>query len=262
MTENRLHCAKSGLEFLFFFNLIFWVYPMTDSMQFQNTARKTRFLAMLWTVGWVLVQVASPALAQPSAADVGAKMAESQAQLRQYVWQSRVEVELDGESKKVDLYQVRYNYDGELERTRLGGETNEENQRGGTPLRRIVVKRKTEQSAEFLEAVQEQLRRYMSQKTMTTAISNAFFRTEGGDIQMRAENILIAGDTIEFLIAEETQKPTSMLISTRVDGEPVKVTVNFKTLPDGPNYPARQVLETRTANKRLVITTENYNYAK
>lgn len=214
-----------------------------------------------WVIGVALACVATTAMAQPDAAGIAAQLAKNQSELRQYVWQSRVEVEVGGDSQKVELYQVRYDFNGELERTRLGGEEADRRPRG-TPLRRVVVARKQAQASEFLDAVQEHLRRYMSQTSMSRAFTTAFARVEDGRIRLRAEGVVSAGDTVEFVVAEATRKPVTMLIDTAVDGEQVRVTVDFKSLPAGPNYPARQVLRTRTAGKALVITTENFNYSR
>ena len=45
----------------------------------------------------------------------------NRAALRDYTWKSRTELTIDGESRQVRLDQVRYDFDGAPQRTRIGG---------------------------------------------------------------------------------------------------------------------------------------------
>jgi hypothetical protein len=158
----------------------------------SNKESHMKNLALMF--GLVFTFAAAPLLAQqPDASKIRASLAQNQETLREYMWQSRVMVAVDGEEQKVDLYQVRYNLAGDLEKTRLGGEAQEMKRPRG-PLRKRVAKNKKEGAAEFAESL--------------------------------------------------------------------KMTVMFQKLPGGPNYPARQVVDTQLGDKNLVITTENFDYVK
>ena len=212
-------------------------------------------------IALVLALMASPLAAQqPDAAKIGAAMARNQEALRAYTWKSRVEVAVDGEEKKVDLYQVRYDFDGDLEKTRLGGEAEEKKVRG--PLRKRAAKNKKKEAGEFSQAVKRQLHRYMSPANFRKAISDAFLRLEEHTIKLRSQDVIVQGDTVEFEILDATKQPVSMRVSSVVEEAPVEMTITFQKLPDGPNYPARQIIDTQFDKKDLVITTENFNYAK
>jgi hypothetical protein len=197
---------------------------------------------------------------QPDAGMLGAAMASNQESLRSYAWQSRVEVAVDGEEEKVSLYQVRYNLDGELEKTPLGGSAEEKKVRG--PVRKRVAKNKKQEAGEFAQALNQQLHRYMAPEAFTKAISGAFVRKDAGTIRLRSEGVVVPGDTVEFEIMEATRQPVSMQVGTVVDEAPVDMTITFQQLRDGPNYPARQVVKTQFGKKPLVITTENFNYTE
>ena len=69
----------------------------------------------------VLIALASGlVLAQEPPSFAASQKANAQA-LRQYSWKSRTELKLKGESKNVKLEQVRYDLDGKLQKTPLGG---------------------------------------------------------------------------------------------------------------------------------------------
>lgn len=214
------------------------------------------------TIGLALILGASPLLAQqPDAAQIRATLMENQQALREYLWQSRVEVEIDGKQNKVDLYQVRYNLGGELEKTRLGGEAQEKKQPRG-PVRKRAAKKKQKGAAEFSQAVKTQLQAYMSTTGFGKILQNAFMRMGDGTIKLRSQDVAMEGDTVELEIVMETKQPMTMRVESTVDGEPVVMSITFQKLPDGPNYPARQIVDTQYAKKKLVITTENFDYSK
>ncbi len=217
---------------------------------------------ILWTAGLALLLGCGPLLAQqPDAAKIRASLVENQQTLRAYMWQSRVMVKVDGEQQKVDLYQMRYNLAGELEKTRLGGEAPEKKKVRG-PVRKRVAKKKQKGAAEFAQSVKDQLQRYLSTAKFTKALESAFLRMGEDTIMLRSQDVVVEGDTVEFELVKATRQPMTMRIESSVDDEPVEVTITFQRLPDGPNYPAKQVVDTQLGNKKLIITTENYGYLK
>lgn len=117
----------------------------------------------------VLLLASVVALAQPKVGlqQVAAGMKGNQEALRDYAWQSRVSVEVDGEAKKVDLYQVRYDLDGNLQKTRMGGEADPKKVRG--PIRKQKTKKKKKQASEFAAEVKEQLQACMAPDALMTA---------------------------------------------------------------------------------------------
>jgi hypothetical protein len=220
------------------------------------TYRKNLTAAVVLLVfGWAVLLAQQPDLQQ-----VAAGMAANGEALKNYAWQSRVSVDVDGENKKVDLYQVRYDMDGKLQKTRIGGEGDQKKVRG--PIRRSAAKKKKKQAAEFAEEVKEQLQAYLAPDTWKKALSEAFVRKESGTIKLQAQNVVAQGDQIDLELVEATKQPMTMRIETQVDESPLNVEITFQQLPDGPNYPARQVIGTVFDKKKLVITTENFSYVE
>jgi hypothetical protein len=150
--------------------------------------------------------------------------------------------------------------DGQLERTRIGGEADQKKVRG--PIRKNAAKKKKKEAAEFAGEVRKQLLAYLAPDTVNKALSEAFVKKEGGAIKLQAQDVVAKGDQMEFELVEATKQLMTLRIEGRVDDSPFDVEITFQRLPDGPNYPARQIINTVFEKKKLVITTENFSYVK
>jgi len=159
-----------------------------------------------FVVGWfVLLLVNSVVLAQPNldVQQVADGMKKSQEALSNYAWQSRVSVSVDGEEQKVDLYQVRYNMSGELEKTRMGGEADEKKVRG--PIRRSVAKSKKKKVHEFTEYLGKTVESYLWPESLSKALTTSFVRAEGGAVTLISKDVVQDGDSVEISLVEATK---------------------------------------------------------
>ena len=216
-----------------------------------------------YVVGIVVLLLAGVAvLAQPKVdlQQVAAGMKSNQEALRDYAWQSRVSVEVDGDEKKVDLYQVRYDMSGELEKTRMGGEADEKKVRG--PIRKNKAKKKKKEPHEFAEELGDQIEAYLSPESVAKALSTAFARVDEGVLRLHSQDIVQKGDSVDFGLVEATKQPMTLTVTTTADGSPVEVEVTFQRLDDGTNYAAQSVVNTTFEGKKLKVVTENFSYAK
>ena len=75
-----------------------------------------RFLGL--TIG-ILLCTGAVSLAQeePDLQAIATKIQANQESLRKYSWKSRVALSIDGEQKKLDMFQLRYDVDGLLQKT-------------------------------------------------------------------------------------------------------------------------------------------------
>ena len=216
-----------------------------------------------YVVGIVVLLLAGVAvLAQPKVdlQQVAAGMKSNQEALRDYAWQARVSVEVDGDEKKVDLYQVRYDMSGELEKTRMGGEADEKKVRG--PIRKNKAKKKKKEAHEFAEELGDQIEAYLSPESVAKALSTAFARVDEGVLRLHSQDIVQKGDSVDFGLVEATKQPMTLTVMTTADGSPVEVEVTFQRLDDGTNYAAQSVVNTTFEGKKLKVVTENFSYAK
>jgi len=214
-------------------------------------------------IGFVVLLLAgAAALAQPKVdvQQVAAGMQSNVESLRNYAWQSRVSVEVDGEQKKVTLYQVRYNMSGALEKTPMGGEGDTKKVRG--PIRKRKSKKAKKEAAEFAEELGDQIEAYLTADSIAKALSDSFARVDAGLLRLRSQDVVQKGDSVDFGLVEATKQPMTLAIETTADGAPVEVEITFQKLGDGTNYAAQSVINTVFSGKKLKIVTENFSHLK
>ena len=221
---------------------------------------KRAVLSVIIVCAAVLLTGSARAQDQEAIQAAAASMKQNLESLRHYAWQSRVNVSVDGEQKRVTLYQVRYNLDGELEKTAMGGEADQKKVRG--PIRKNVAKKKKKQAQEFATEATRTIEAYMSPESIKKAMSQAFARRDAGMLKLRSEDVVKQGDSVEFSVVDATYQPMTFEIQSTVDESPISVEITFQKLDDGTNYPARTIVKATFDGKPLKIETENFNYVK
>jgi hypothetical protein len=83
-----------------------------------------------------------------------------------------------------------------------------------------------------------------------------------GTTQLIFRNYLKPGDSVTVSFNPATKGLRTMTISSYLDDpkEPVSVTVDFQTLPDGVSYPSATIVSAKA--KKLQVSTRNANYRK
>jgi hypothetical protein len=193
----------------------------------------------------------------------------NQAALLSYTWKSRTELKLKGETKNVLLEQVRYDIDGRLQKTQIGGSSEETRERpslhpvGGVIKHRIVAKKTAEHKELMQELVTlagsyahlptDRLRAFAAQ-----AISSRGEGAERGTIRMRGRNVNQAGDAMTVWLDPTRSTVRRVEIATSLEFKPVDLVVDYRALDNGLSYQARQVL--RYPDKQIELTVETYEY--
>ena len=231
-----------------------------ETLALRNQHMKRVVLFVVIVCAAILATGSAHAQDQDAIQSAAASMKQNLESLRQYAWQSRVNVSVDGEEKRVTLFQVRYNVDGELEKTAMGGEENQKKVRG--PIRKNVAKKKKKQAHEFATEATQTIDAYMTPESIKKAMSQAFARKEDGMLKLRSEGVVKQGDSIELALVEATNQPMSFSIQSTVDESSISVEITFQKLDDGTNYPARTIVTTTFDGKPLKIETENFSYVK
>jgi len=189
-----------------------------------------RFLGI--AIGIVLCAGAvSLAQEEPDLQAIAAKIQTNQMALRTYSWKSRVAVSIDGEQKKLDMFQLRYDMDGQLQKTPIGGESDAKKVRG--PVRKKVTKSKKKEAAEFANDLKALLAKYTEPEALQKTIASAFARTEGNVFKLQTQDVVVQGDSILIEVIPATEQPVSILVKSMLEGSPVVLNVMFQKLADG-----------------------------
>ena len=201
--------------------------------------------ALVATAGLAAVSAQHVAFAQAQAAN--------QAAMREYTWKSRTELKLNGETKKVTLEQMRFDLDGRLQKTTIGGSPVEASGlsgrgRAGGPIRQRIIEHKRE---EFKELMQDLARLVGSYQHLPQAKLLTFTRqvpiaagvgTDTGPVRLFGENLLEAGDSMRVLIDPASFMIRRVEIATRLENCPVDVVADYRTLDNGLTYQARAMV--------------------
>lgn len=205
----------------------------------------------------VLAQGGDPgAMASQYAANAKANAAVT----RQYAWQMRVEVTLKGEPKPAQLYQMRFDVDGKLQKTLLTAPAEEKKSRG---IRGRIKENKIEEFKEWAGKLAELVKGYMapSPGTMMDYYAKAAYsKSPDGKVLISGGSFLHPGDKASYWIDPSTQSPSRFEFQTVLEGDPVSGKVEFAQVPGGPQYFAR--LQISVPAKNVSAKIENFNYQK
>jgi hypothetical protein len=227
----------------------------------------------------LLVEAPSGAMVQPSAAQMPATSGDvlkaqanmavrimearkaNAAMLRQYTWESRTELLVKGEVKDIRLDQVHYGPGGTLERNVLN------NQGAPMPrgfLRRSIAADKKKEMEEYMTG----LRGLLDQYTLPTTgkildfISQAALSgpDANGWLKMTGSSVVVPGDRLTIWVDPTTRQTRQVQVSTTYQGDPVELSATFRSIENGPTYPAFG--EVDIPAKQLSVQVQNFNYIR
>jgi hypothetical protein len=179
--------------------------------------------------------------------------------MKQYSWNCRTELEESGAVKDTRIDTVTYGPDGQPQHTLLNDQSN--------PLPRGFLRRRiAEADRKKMEDYLTGLRTFLHQYTLPTAgavinfISTTPITAPGpdGNLQLSGANVVVPGDTVSLTVNAPTRQTRRMSIMTFFQGDDVTVTVTFKTLASGLNYPA--YIQVNVPEKNLTVLIQNYDY--
>ncbi|MFV2072768.1 MAG: hypothetical protein ACC742_08965 [Thermoanaerobaculales bacterium] len=188
------------------------------------------------------------------------RMRHNQKALQQYTWESQIKYEVDGVRRRVDLFRVRYDGNGSLERMQIGGESAKGKLR--RPDGKKLSKKEREAAYAFAMEVKAQLDAYLSPLFAERAVSTATTTIEEDVIHLRAHDVVKPGDTVEIDLALSSKSPKRLRATTTINGSPVELEVSFGALEYGPICPERSVTTASWEGMKLAIFTENSNYSR
>ena len=181
--------------------------------------------------------------------------------LRQYSWKSRAEVRKDGELKSTKLFMTRYAADGTQVQVLLEEDSASLPKFG---LRGMIAKKKKEEAAELIEALQKLAKSYgelppaKMQEFMARATATLETNTPQPLLRLEASDVLQPNDSMTVWVDANTRRQRRIEINSSYDAKPVRIVSEFKDLPGGPTYMARSVLD--YPREELTLTVENFDH--
>jgi hypothetical protein len=208
-----------------------------------------QLLSRVCSVGALLIILGlSPAAHAAQYQDLGERLAENSKTLRSYSWNMRTEVRLQGQPQSTTLEKLRYDIDGNLQVTPMGGsgQLTSDLQQAVDALTRLGFSYAQPQPAK--------LEQFMGRASVWEGKG----RNAGTD-RIEGEDFLSPGDIIE--IRAKNQRADRLNVETSLNGTQVAVRADYRRLPqDGPAYVARLTVTVPTQGLEVVV--ENFDYTR
>ena len=190
--------------------------------------------------------------------------AENQQRLHRYQWTETTQITLKGEPKPPKQNLCQYGPDGQVQKTPIGQQ--QQQQPSGGRMKQRIIEKKTEEMKDYMGDVKGVIGMYVPpdpQKMQKAFQSgNASIAPANGAVNLVFKNYAQPDDQMTITFNPQAKKVAAVNVNTYTDkpSEVVTLAVQFASLPDGTNYAQKTVLN--ATSKQMVVTTTNSNYQK
>ena len=194
------------------------------------------------------VAVGTVSLVCPQQVPDARRLVENYGQLRQYSWTMRTEVWIQEHQQSVTLEKMRYDLDGNLQATPVGG--------SGQLASDVqpVIDALAQVGFSYAQPTPEEAQAFLQKASIWEGRSppenQGVLRTEGS-------GLIQPGDSVE--LRARNGRPERLDAKAIYQGSPVPVEADFRGLPgNGPNYVARLIVSLPA--QQMVLIIENFDY--
>jgi hypothetical protein len=242
----------------------------------RRTARPVRW-RRLASAAVLVVSAAAPLRASSPMTSFIQAQEVNRAALREYTWKSRTELMIDGESRQVRLDQVRYDLDGALQRTRIGGSEPEAPRAPGLAgviapkaigVAGVIRQRAVAKKAKDIRTQAQELTELASRYTQLSvdrlyaftrsAVTRPGSGADSGLVLLYGTGVLQGEDAMSVWIDPSAATLRRVEIVSSLAGKPVRIVAEYRTLASGITYQARTTL--RNPDADMVIAVEQFDY--
>jgi hypothetical protein len=223
-----------------------------------------------------LVAHQPPAAAGGQADPVAAlkqSIGEGTRKLAQYEWVETTVIKLKGEEKGRKLNRCYYGADGKVQKVPMdqpaapapaeaGGRGR---RRGGGALKEKVIEHKKDELQEYMQQAAALMHSYVPPAPpQIQAVKDGGRLTAtpqaGGALRLELAQYLKPGDALTIDLEPAASRLLGLAVNSYLDqpDEPVTLTVQMNTLPDGALYAAQTTLDAKAKNIQVVITNAGH----
>lgn len=179
--------------------------------------------------------------------------------VRDYSWDSRIDVTKDGKVMDILIEQERYGADGKLEKKVINDQ--EAKLPSSFLVHQIAEEMKTKMVT-FMDGLHLFLEEYSLEDRSRGSefFSKAMVKEtgNGGDILVAASNVIVSGDRLQLWIDPHSYVVSKASVSTVFEGDQVEFTATYNNIPPGLNYMAFG--EIIVPSKSLMVQLHSYDY--
>jgi hypothetical protein len=188
------------------------------------------------------------------------------AQLRQYSWTSRTALKIKDEVKNVKYESVRYDANGQLQKTPIEPPPVEDQPEDGDRAKKKVGPKPKQEFTGLLKDLAQLAQSYtqrspaqMQSFAQGAAISND---TSDGTVVLEGRSAVVQGDVVRLHVDPATFLIRQVNLDTLYQGNPVKMIVAFGLLSDGPSYPSQVILSYPKKKVEVIVKNTNYQHLR
>ena len=191
------------------------------------------------------------------AVGVGDAVKANIAAMSKYSWRVKTALVKDGESKATSITEMRFNAEGKIEATNIGGESNVEKKRG---VRGRQQEKKLEDFAAYLEGVLTHSFNYifLSKGTLVDIFDRAKITQTESSVEVSAGDLFVKGDELFMSVNPADKLPQKLTFKTTLEKDTITGTVTYAKIENGPNRPTQ--LEIQIPTQSIKITSETYDW--
>src|SRR5689334_5805838 len=185
--------------------------------------------------------------------------------LREYQWKLRTEVQRKGETKSVQVAQVRYDANGQMQTTLISKTPEPDLPKFG--LRKAIAEKKFKEFKETVQQLGDLARGYSNlpadqmQHFMASAVISPELQGEQKLLRAEGHDVFQNGDTMVVWLDAVTRKQRRIEIQAAYDGKAVRIVSEFRDLPQGgPTYLATSQIA--YDGGEVVIVTTNFDHER
>ena len=182
------------------------------------------------------------------------------AEMRNYSWNTRTEVKMDGEIKSVKVELIRFTPEGELQKATVSDSA--EGAKKPRGIRGKVASTKVKGMQEWAAELGKLLEQYglPTAGSLLDFLDSATVERTGQMVNLLGSNVIQQGDHMSMLVDAGNKQLKIIEVQTSLDGDAVDVQIISKNLDDGLSYTARQVV--KVPGKKVELSIENYDFRR
>ena len=182
---------------------------------------------------------------------------------KSYSWKRRTEFSKNNEAQITIIDQVRFNHQGEHEITNLSSQSHVEKKKGpgskkhnkGIEAERKLMENALVSSWSYIELSKGEMVDFFDKASITKGEGEM-----SETVVVHGKNVRTHHDELTCYLDGSSMLNRAIKFNSEVDGVAYDGEVNFNKMEDGPNYPARTVIN--IPDKNLKIVSETFDFIK
>lgn len=185
---------------------------------------------------------------------------QNSAQMRDYSWNTRTEIKMDGEVKSVKVELIRFTPEGELQKATVSDSSADAKKPRG--IKGKVAANKKKGMQEWAAELGQLLQQYSlpTSGNILDFLDNATVQRTGRMVNLVGQNVIQQGDYMAILVDSESKQLKIITVQTSLGEDAVDVKITSENLDDGLSYTARQVV--KVPAKKVELIVENYDFRR